>query len=72
VEEQEVRKWLRLARDVASFLMGATGFFYELILTNGERASILILSAGLLGVPLALRADESKKKAPALSKEDGA
>lgn len=52
-------------RDGAMFLIGAYGFINEII-SHGlvERPTLLILCAGLMGVPIFLRADEARQVTP--------
>lgn len=52
-------------RDVVMFLIGAYGFINEII-SHGpvERPTLLILCAGLMGVPIFLRADEARQVTP--------
>lgn len=44
--------------------MGAGGFLHELIITNGERPTLLLACFALMGVPLFLRSDEKKQPPP--------
>lgn len=44
--------------------MGAGGFLHELIITNGERPTLLLACFALMGVPLFLSRDEKKQASP--------
>lgn len=43
------------------FLMGAFGFFHELIVADAERPYLITAALALMGLPLVLRADEARK-----------
>ena len=52
----EKRKWrLRLSRDIVLFTAGLLGVAHETVVYNSERPSLLILFAGMMGLPLYLR-----------------
>jgi hypothetical protein len=51
----------RLTRDGLLFTLGAGGFLHELLVTQGERPTLLLACFALMGVPLFLRADEKRK-----------
>lgn len=44
-------------RDVILFLSGLAGVFHEVVLRGGERPTVLLLLAGMMGLPAFLRAD---------------
>lgn len=46
---------VRLSRDIVLFVTGLAGVLHETLFTNGERPSLLILFAGMMGLPLYLR-----------------
>lgn len=54
----------RLLRDVAMFLMGAAGFFHELLTMGPERPTILLACLALMGFPIFLRRDEKEAPPP--------
>lgn len=41
------------------FLIGSAGFIHEVIITEGERPTLLLACLALMGVPFFLRKDES-------------
>lgn len=43
------------------FGIGAFGFLHELLLANGERPYLITATLALMGLPIALRADERRK-----------
>lgn len=50
-------------RDTTLFLSGIILIFYEAIIRSGpERPYLLILYAGMIGLPTFLRVDEKKKE----------
>ena len=49
-------KWrLRLSRDLILFIAGLVGVLHETLVYNGERPALLILFAGMMGLPLYLK-----------------
>lgn len=42
------------------FVLGATGFIHELLFAHSERPYLIAASLALMGLPLAIRADEKK------------
>jgi hypothetical protein len=50
------KKW-PIARDVALFVAGMAGVAHETLIASGERPTLLILFAAMLGLPAFLRAD---------------
>jgi hypothetical protein len=55
------RRRRRITRDTLLFILGAGGFLHELIITKGERPTLLLACFALMGVPLFLRGDEKGK-----------
>ena len=58
-------KWVfekRIVRDVSTFAAGFLGFAHEVIITEGERPTLLLACLALMGVPFFLRRDESEIK----------
>ena len=51
----------RLTRDGLLFILGAAGFLHELLITQGERPTLLLACFALMGVPLFLRQDEKRR-----------
>jgi hypothetical protein len=49
-----------LIRDVALFVAGLAGVFHETVVASGERPTLLILFAAMMGLPAFLRADERR------------
>ena len=45
-------------RDVALFAGGIIGVIHETVVTSGERPTLLILFAAMMGLPLMLRKDD--------------
>jgi hypothetical protein len=51
-----LKRWLRqhplrLTRDTALFLGGMAGITYETVINSAERPSLLVLFAGMVGLP---------------------
>lgn len=57
------RRW-RLSRDSVLFIAGLAGVVYETVITQGERPTLLLLFAAMVGLPAFLRDDESKQPVP--------
>lgn len=51
----KTRKQLRLSRDVVLMAAGLAGVAHETVIYQGERPSLLILFAAMLGLPALLR-----------------
>lgn len=49
---------VRISRDTILFIAGLSGIGYETLAQNGERPTLLILFAAMVGLPAFLRADE--------------
>ena len=53
------RKWkLAITRDLVLFTSGLAGVAYETLVTGGQRPSLLVIFAAMMGLPLYLRRDE--------------
>lgn len=48
-------------RDAAMFALGAGGVVHEVVVTKGERPTLLLACLALMGLPVFLRKDESGK-----------
>jgi hypothetical protein len=55
------RQRRRVTRDGLLFILGAAGFLHELIITQGERPTLLLGCMALMGLPVFLRSDEKRK-----------
>jgi hypothetical protein len=51
----------RVTRDGLLFILGAGGFLHELIITQGERPTLLLGCMALMGLPVFLRSDDRRK-----------
>jgi hypothetical protein len=51
----------RVTRDGLLFILGAGGFLHELIITQGERPTLLLGCLALMGLPVFLRSDDRRK-----------
>jgi len=51
-----------LTRDVTLFVTGLLGVLHETLVTPGERPSLLVLFAAMMGLPAFLRADEKREE----------
>jgi len=49
------RRNLRISRDTALLAGGLLGVFHETVIQNGQRPSLLVLFAAMMGLPLYLR-----------------
>ena len=47
-------------RDILLFVAGVAGLAHEVLLTNTERPTLLILFAAMMGLPAVLRQDTAK------------
>ena len=45
----------RITRDGLLFILGAGGFLHEVLITHGERPTLLLACFALMGVPLFLQ-----------------
>lgn len=53
--EPKQRQRIRISRDIILFAVGLAGVIHETVFYSGERPSLLILFAGMCGLPLYLR-----------------
>jgi hypothetical protein len=51
----------RQLRDATLFLAGLAGFAHEVVVTHGERPTMLLACLALMGFPIFLRQDEDRK-----------
>jgi hypothetical protein len=49
------RRRVRFSRDLILFTVGVVGVLHELFIQQAERPSLLVLFAGMMGLPLYLR-----------------
>lgn len=54
-------KKLRFTRDGVLFVVGLAGIAHETVVMNAERPSLLVLFAGMVGLPAFIRKDERGK-----------
>ncbi len=55
-------KWQpKVTRDATLFLSGLVGIAYETLAKAGERPTLLLLFAAMVGLPAFLRGDEKRK-----------
>lgn len=54
---------IKFSRDTALFLSGLAGIAYETLAQGGERPTLLLLFAAMVGLPAFLRSDERTHKA---------
>ncbi len=52
----------KISRDTVLFAVGLLGVLHETLVATAERPTLLILFAGMMGLPAFLRADEARKK----------
>lgn len=58
-------------RDVLTATLGAGGIIHETVLAQSERPTLLIIFAGLLGLPLVFKeSDKGGEKSPSEDKPD--
>lgn len=50
----------KITRDLLMFTLGAVGFVHELLISHAERPYLIGACLALMGLPLALRADEKR------------
>lgn len=55
------RHW-RLSRDTVLFATGLAGVAYETLVSKTDRPTLLLLFAGMLGLPAFLRGDERDRR----------
>lgn len=51
----------RISRDSILFVAGLAGIAYETLAQGGDRPTLLVLFAAMVGLPAFLRSDEAKK-----------
>lgn len=56
-------------RDISLFVGGLAGVLHETVLTSGERPTLLLLFAAMMGLPAFFRADEARKNGNGGGKE---
>lgn len=54
---------LRTLRSAVLFVVGIAGIIYEIVVEHGEKPTLLILLAAMVGLPAFLKIDEGKKAA---------
>lgn len=59
---RETTKRLRVTRDGILFVAGLAGVAYETVYTGGDRPTLLLLFAAMMGLPAFLQRDEEKKR----------
>lgn len=52
---------IRFTRNGLLFVMGAFGWIHEVLMRSDERTTIIIACFALMGVPLMMHADESRR-----------
>lgn len=57
-DEDRWVKWDKRLRDVALFIFGAIGFFYEMTQRAEPELIMIVASGALMGVPLLMSASE--------------
>lgn len=55
------RGWPKITRDTVICAAGLAGLAHEVLLTEGERPSLLVLFGAMIGLPAFLRRDEAKQ-----------
>lgn len=64
-----MKRRLRFSRDTVLFLAGLAGVAYETLVTQAERPTLLLLFAGMMGLPAFLKSDEKHQPVPLQPKE---
>lgn len=59
-----VKRHLRISRDSILFIAGLAGVAYETLVGQGERPTLLLLFAAMIGLPAFLRGDEKHQPVP--------
>lgn len=59
-----IKRRLRFSRDTILFLAGLAGVAYETLVTQAERPTLLLLFAGMMGLPAFLKSDEKHQPVP--------
>jgi hypothetical protein len=52
---------LQQLRTIALFITGLAAFVYEVVVDKADRPTILILAAGMMGLPLFINRESAKK-----------
>lgn len=63
-------KRLRITRDGVLFVIGVLGIAHETLVSNAERPTLLILFAGMVGLPAFLHKDEKQQNKEDKEKAD--
>lgn len=50
----------KIARNLTMFVAGLSGFVHEVVVTDGERPTLLLACLALMGVPFFLSRDEQR------------
>lgn len=58
---QYSKRRLRITRDGTLFVAGLAGVAYETLYTGGDRPTLLLLFAAMMGLPAFLQRDEAKR-----------
>lgn len=57
------KRWhVKLTRDAVLFLVGILGIIHETVVAKTQRPELLVVFAGMVGLPAFLRTDEAKSK----------
>lgn len=54
----------KISRDIVLFVAGLLGVLHETLFTNGDRQFLLIIFAGMMGLPVFIRKDEMSSAPP--------
>jgi hypothetical protein len=68
-DQSKGAKRLRISRDGVLFIVGLGGIVYETLVTGGDRPTLLVLFAAMVGLPAFLRTDEKKQATAELPPE---
>ena len=61
--EQEQRWWSKITRDLVLLVAGLVLLIFEAVIrSQPPRESLLVLYAGMMGLPAVLRYDENRRK----------
>lgn len=58
---RRLRRW-KFSRDGVLFFVGIAGIVYEAVSNHGDRPTLLVLYAAMVGLPAFLRTDEQLQK----------
>lgn len=56
------RRKLRISRDATLFMVGLAGVLHETLISKVDRPTLLLLFAGMIGLPTFLRGDEHSQE----------